>query len=158
MANRPDGGRGCQRDGELEYCGCHSRWVESACECASGGRRGTGRPGASMRLSHVNSRLVSPVSAFSSCGSAEPFQSSFPQLSSMAAGLGAAVQKRLSLEPNPAGTSVLLALKPRVPLTAQGWGFRRTSSLDARWTPYCPSCLVACSTCCCAVLLDGHPD
>ena len=112
MANRPDGGRGCQRDGELEYCGCHSRRVESACECASGGRRGAGCPGASMRLRHVNSCLGSPISAFSSCGSAEPFQSPFPQLGSTAAGLGAAVQTRLSLEPNPAGTSVLLALKP----------------------------------------------
>lgn len=105
MANRPDGGRGCQRDGELECCGCHSRRVESACERASGGRQGTGCPGASMRLSHVNSCLVSPISAFSSCGSTEPFQNPFPQLGSMAAGLGAAVQARLSLGPTPVGTN-----------------------------------------------------
>lgn len=106
--------------------------------------------GASMRLSHVNSRLVSPVSAFSSCGSAEPFQSSFPQLSSMAAGLGAAVQKRLGLEPNPAGTSVLLPLKPRVPLTAQGWVLEGPAALSLMdpVLPFLPCCLLYLLLCC----------
>lgn len=116
MAHRPDGGRARRRDGELERCGCHSRRVASACERAWGGRRATGRPGASMLLSHVNSRPPSPLSACPSPGSAEPAPSPCPQG-------GDALRTRLSLRPAPAGTSVLLALKPRVPPTAQGWGF-----------------------------------